>query len=80
VNRLVYFEAFPEIVQAISREKQLKAGPRKAKIALIEQQNAGWLDLSDEWFDALPSEPLRTALARRDDPAGLPRHAACGSQ
>ena len=30
---------------AIAREKQLKAGPRKRKIALIESLNPTWSDL-----------------------------------
>ncbi|WHF51447.1 GIY-YIG nuclease family protein [Chryseobacterium gotjawalense] len=43
--KLVYFEEFQSIVQAIAREKQLKAGSRKKKIALINQLNPDWLDL-----------------------------------
>ena len=42
---LVYYEICEEIAGAIAREKQLKAGSRKKKIALIESQNAQWVDL-----------------------------------
>jgi putative endonuclease len=51
VTRLVYFEAFNDISAAIGREKQLKAGTRKKKIALIESNNPEWADLSADWFD-----------------------------
>jgi putative endonuclease len=33
---------------AIAREKQLKAGSRTAKLALIEQANPDWRDLYEE--------------------------------
>jgi putative endonuclease len=44
--KLVYFEEFADIYRAIVREKQLKAGSRKKKIALIEAMNPDWQDLS----------------------------------
>ena len=42
---LVYFELFEGMYEAISREKQIKAGSRKAKINLIESINRDWKDL-----------------------------------
>lgn len=42
---LVYFEVFDDMPNAIAREKQIKAGSRLKKIALIEKQNADWRDL-----------------------------------
>jgi putative endonuclease len=45
LNLLVYYESFESIVQAIEREKQLKAGSRKKKLALIEALNPMWDDL-----------------------------------
>ena len=45
VDRLVYFEPFPEIVAAIEREKQLKGWSRAKKVALIEMGNRVWQDL-----------------------------------
>jgi len=42
---LVYFELFEDMYSAISREKQIKAGSRKAKIKLIESVNQEWRDL-----------------------------------
>lgn len=50
LDRLVYFEAFRDVSRAIGREKQLKAGSRAKKIALIEHQNPEWCDLSVGWF------------------------------
>ncbi|PQJ81305.1 GIY-YIG nuclease family protein [Polaribacter glomeratus] len=46
LDKLVYYEAFQMIGDAIAREKQLKAGSRSKKIALIERINTGWEDLS----------------------------------
>jgi len=47
VTRLVYFETFETMLQAISREKQIKAGSRKKKITLINTFNPDWTDLID---------------------------------
>ena len=44
-TRLVYFEQFDSINDAIAREKQIKAGSRKRKIALIQSLNPKWEDL-----------------------------------
>ncbi len=46
VTKLVYFEEFDTIVDAIAREKQLKAGSRQKKIDLITRLNPEWKDLS----------------------------------
>ena len=45
VIKLIYFEQFVSPLEAIAREKQLKNGSRKKKVALIERINPGWLDL-----------------------------------
>ena len=44
-NRLVFYETYDRIVDAIAREKQIKAGSRAKKIALIESINPEWKDL-----------------------------------
>ena len=49
-DKLVYFEEFEDINQAIEREKQLKAGNRKRKEALIQLENSNWEDLSEGWI------------------------------
>ena len=48
IDKLVYFEAFHDIEEAINREKQLKAGSRAKKIKLIESINPEWKDLFEE--------------------------------
>ena len=45
VDRLVYFEVLTDPLSAISREKQIKAGPRRKKVELIESLNPPWKDL-----------------------------------
>lgn len=46
---LVYFEATPDILAAIAREKQIKGWLRAKKVSLIESVNPEWLDLSAQW-------------------------------
>ena len=48
VSKLVYYEVFDEIENAILREKQIKAGSRQKKAQLINSINKGWRDLYDE--------------------------------
>ena len=48
MTRLVYFERFDYIRDAIAREKAIKRKPRAQKIALIESMNPQWQDLSEE--------------------------------
>jgi putative endonuclease len=45
VHLLVWYEVHEEMLAAIAREKQLKAGSRLKKIQLIESQNPQWRDL-----------------------------------
>ena len=47
LNKLVYYETFQTIGEAIAREKQLKAGSRAKKEALINSHNPEWKDLLD---------------------------------
>ena len=49
VKRLVYFEEFDDVRDAIAHEKQIKAGPRAKKVALVESMNPGWTDLVEDW-------------------------------
>jgi len=46
-NKLVYYEGFPDIGQAIAEEKRIKGGNRKSKIMMIESKNPKWIDLYD---------------------------------
>ena len=47
LTKLVYYEVFHSIEEAIDREKQLKAGSRKKKEELINKFNPEWKDLFD---------------------------------
>ncbi len=48
LNKLVYFEVFSSIVEAIAREKNIKNWKREWKIELINSINPEWKDLSDD--------------------------------
>ena len=45
---LVYYEATEDVYAAIAREKQIKGGSRRKKLALIAAMNPSWRDLYDE--------------------------------
>ena len=49
LKKLVYFECFEHMNDAIAREKSLKGKKREKKIALIENGNPQWNDLYDEF-------------------------------
>ena len=49
-HRLVYFETFEHISDAIAREKEIKGWRREKKNALVELINPEWNDLSKDWF------------------------------
>jgi predicted GIY-YIG superfamily endonuclease len=53
LDRLVYFESFDDVLNAIDREKQLKGLLRSKKIAPIVSKNPAWRDLSEDWFREL---------------------------
>jgi putative endonuclease len=44
-SRLVFYEKYERMDEAIAREKQIKGGSRARKIALIEAMNPDWQDL-----------------------------------
>ena len=48
IDRLVYFETYDSVYQAIQREKNLKHWPRAWKTRLIAHDNAEWRDLCAE--------------------------------
>ncbi|WP_058188805.1 GIY-YIG nuclease family protein [Terracidiphilus gabretensis] len=64
-DRLVWFESFSDVSLAIQREKELKGWRREKKVALIEQANVTWQDLSRGWYDVEPADSKR-ALDRMD--------------
>jgi putative endonuclease len=51
-TRLVWFERFKDVNNAIAREKQIKRWRREKKIALIQQANPTWADLYESWTNS----------------------------
>ena len=47
VNKLVYYEDYESAYEAISHEKQIKAGSRADKVGLVRGMNPSWNDLYD---------------------------------
>jgi putative endonuclease len=48
VDKLVYYEEFPNITDAIAREKKIKSSSRKKKIDLIKSINPSWQNLWEQ--------------------------------
>jgi putative endonuclease len=48
INRLVYFEVFQYVANAICREKKIKGLDRAKRVALIERENSTWKDLAED--------------------------------
>ena len=49
ITRLIWYEEFTQVEQAIEGEKKIKGWTRAKKIALIESMNPEWRDLADSW-------------------------------
>ena len=62
IHKLVYYEKFDYIRNAIEREKQIKKWRRLWKIELIEKFNPDWDDLFDERFSEIAE--FRSPLSR----------------
>ena len=57
ITRLVHFEAYADIRDAIAREKQIKGWLRSRKVKLIEEGNPTWDDLAKGWSQNRNSPP-----------------------
>jgi putative endonuclease len=60
IHRLVFYEGFGDIRTAIAREKQIKGGDRKKRVALIEANNPTWADLAETLFPKQKQIPRST--------------------
>ena len=49
ITRLVYYESFRYVNNAIARETEIKKWRREKKVALIESVNPLWNDLAEGW-------------------------------
>jgi len=56
-TRLVYWECFEDVRNAIDREKQLKGWRREKKLRLIERMNPSYRDLAADWYDMTTMVP-----------------------
>lgn len=63
-NRLVYFEVFQYVGNAIRREKAIKHWVRAERVALIERENPTWEDLAEDW--GKPIELLKPLVAKAE--------------
>jgi putative endonuclease len=50
-HKLVHFEEYQYVYDAIFREKQIKSWRREKKRKLITENNPQWDDLSKDWFE-----------------------------
>ena len=48
-DRLVWYESFPTAMEAILCEKRIKGWLRKKKVAMINELNPTWRNLSEDW-------------------------------
>jgi putative endonuclease len=65
VTRLVYYEVFQYVNNAISRETEIKKWRREKKVALIEASNPTWEDLAADW--GTPIRPLKADSSLRSE-------------
>jgi putative endonuclease len=65
-HRLVWFEHYQYVYNALEREKQIKGWTRAKKIDLIERTNPSWSDLSESWR-AATADPSTALRSGRDD-------------
>ncbi len=66
VDRLVYYESFRYVNNAIARETEIKAWRRQKKVVLIEAANPLWADVAAVWGQ--PAR-MKTADSSRGRPA-----------
>jgi len=71
IFRVVHFEQFGDIREAIAREKEIKGWRREKKIRLIERDNPTWADLAER----LPPHEDTTAPRDRREAKADPSHA-----
>ena len=67
IHRLVYYERFQYINNAVARETELKGWLRARKIALIESTNPVWADLSEEFGTAIKFEEADSSSLRSSE-------------
>ena len=66
IFRLVHFELFADVRDAIAREKEIKGWRREKKIRLIERDNPAWADLAEQ----LPTKHQKADPSHRSPKPG----------
>jgi putative endonuclease len=66
VNRLVYYEVFQYVNNAIARETEIKTWRREKKVALIVPSNPTWEDLAADWGELIHSGKQIPPFSRND--------------
>jgi putative endonuclease len=61
IHRLVYFQSFHNVGDAIARETEIKKWRREKKLALIEERNPTWEDFAEGWGERAVLRVARTA-------------------
>jgi putative endonuclease len=49
IDRLVWYDVTDQAIDAVSREREIKAWRCEKKIELIEAENPAWIDLAQDW-------------------------------
>jgi len=62
ITRLVYYEVFQYVNNAIARETEIKKWRREKKVALIEASNPTWEDLATDWGQLISTEEADSSL------------------
>jgi len=62
VHRLVYFESFQNVENAIARETEIKKWRREKKVELIQRENPTWEDLAEGWGQPAEMRVTRVEL------------------
>ncbi len=78
INRLVYYETFKYVNNAIDREKQIKAWTRAKRVALIKTMNPAWQDLAEGWGEQTELQIPR--FARDDNPENRDERLLAGAR
>ena len=72
ITRLVYYEAFVNVTEAIEWEKRIKGWTRAKKVALIQERKKCWRDLAADW-DAPAARGTNSNPRSPHDPAPVAR-------
>ena len=66
INRLVHYEAFQYVNNAIARETEIKKWRREKKVALIAPSNPTWEDLAADWANPIQMKKQIPPFGRND--------------